>query len=81
MSWGIAKGGPGPATGAAINAQAAAIVPHNTKESAIVLDAIGALAARFGEQYPDRVITFESNGHLDNNGGLFSIAARVWPQP
>jgi hypothetical protein len=92
MSWGISSGGVGGFVAenvaaqcegarkygapAGLMAQSSQVEHHNN-----VMNAIEDLARVLASRYPDRIVTFSSNGHLDDNYGNATVDFKVYPKP
>ena len=82
MSWGFHVAGTGSDAGAQLKRQIDDSMKYSQGERHDrVLSALRDLANVLTGEYPDHIVTFETNGHLDTNYGNASLAFKVFPKP
>ena len=78
MSWGYAFAGKGEELPAKVAKAVESTKQYQPGANFGILDCIAEAARKFGEQYPDKMLTFETSGHTDSTSGSFTMAGRVW---
>lgn len=80
MSWGITVAGKGADVAEAAqksfdaSKQYSGSEPHHE-----IVDALSDAVRAFAVQFPDKIVTVESGGHIDSSFGDLSLKVRVFP--
>lgn len=79
MSWSSQQGGTSERVAAGTKKQLDYARPHEGEQANDIKNGIQALADVVAKHYPGRLVTFDTNGHVDQGSASFTVTARVWP--